>query len=154
VSADLNVVALVGRLGRDVEAPQGQGPAKFSLAVNSSKKQGENWTEETNWIDIVYWHKSILPYLTKGKQIGVRGELRQERWSDRETGKERSRLVVVAQDIELLGGTREEGQGRVEGGSDGPRRENKGAGAAPAQGAATASRYQGPADNFSDDILF
>lgn len=154
MSANLNVVAVVGRLGRDVEAPQGQGPAKFSIAVASSKKQGESWTEETNWIDVVYWHRSILPYLTKGKQIAVKGELRQERWQDRTTGQDRSRIVVVADFIELLGGSREDSQGRTESSADGKRYGNGPERAAPAQGQGAAQPRKGPPDDFADDIPF
>lgn len=102
MSADLNSWTGIGRLGRDVENPAGNGPARFSIAVNRRAKQGEEWTDEASWIDIEYWHKSILPYLRKGVRIGVRGELRQDKWTDKESGAQRSRLVVVAQDIQLL----------------------------------------------------
>ena len=77
MSADLNSWTGVGRLGRDVENPSGNGPARFSIAVNRRAKQGEDWVDEASWIDIEYWHKSVLPYLRKGTRIGVRGELRQ-----------------------------------------------------------------------------
>jgi len=100
MSADLNTWTGVGRLGRDVENPSGNGPARFSIAVNRRAKQGEDWVDEASWIDIEYWHKSVLPYLRKGTRIGVRGELRQDRWE--QDGQKRSKLVVVAQDIQLL----------------------------------------------------
>lgn len=155
--SDLNSVIIIGRLGRDAEPPQGNGPARFSVAVNSSRKQGDDYIEEANWIDVTYWHRSILPYLTKGARIAIRGELRQERWTDRNTNEPRSKLVVLAQEIQLLG-SREEGQGRVESGSGGKTYGAGAGGAAAGQGAASAARRdhdrQGPPDDFTDDIPF
>ena len=83
---DLNVVTLIGRLTRDAEAPQGNGPVRLSIAVNRTRKDGDQYVDEASFVDIEYWHKSLVPYLVKGKQIAVLGELRQERWTDRETG--------------------------------------------------------------------
>jgi single stranded DNA-binding protein len=76
---DLNNWQGIGRLGQDVQTPQGNGPAKFSVAVNDNVKKGDQWEDETSWIDIIYWHKSIIPKLTKGKQIAIQGRLRQEK---------------------------------------------------------------------------
>lgn len=101
--SDLNHVILIGRLTRDAETPAGdRGPVKLSLAVNRRKKQGDQYVEEGNFFDVEYWHRSILPHLVRGKQIAVDGELRQERWE--QDGQKRSKIVVVAQDIKLLGG--------------------------------------------------
>ena len=108
---DLNTWSGTGRLGQDVQAPQGNGPAKFSIAVTDSVKRGDQWEDKTSWIDIIYWHKSILPFLTKGREIGIQGKLDQEKWTDKETGQPRSKLVVIAQDIKLFGESRKEGQG-------------------------------------------
>ncbi len=112
--SDTNVWVGIGHLGQDVQAPQNNGPARFSVAINRRVKKGEEWAEEPSWIDIVYWHKSILPYLTKGKQIGITGELCQEKWTDKESGQPRSKLVVVAQDIQLLGESRKDGPGSTQ----------------------------------------
>jgi single-strand DNA-binding protein len=59
-----------------------------------------------NYIDITLWGKqaeSLSQYLAKGKQIAVDGKLKQERWTDRDTGNNRSKLGVVAFSIQLLG---------------------------------------------------
>ena len=42
--------------------------------------------------------------MLKGKQIAVEGCLRQERWQDKETGKTRERVSIVANNVQLLGG--------------------------------------------------
>lgn len=98
-----NSVSLIGRLTRDVEAPANNGPARFSIAINRRKKVGEEWQDEAHFIDCEYWHRSILQYLTKGKEIAVEGELKQDRWTDKE-GNARSRIVVAVGEIKLLGG--------------------------------------------------
>ena len=146
---DLNVVTLIGRLTRDAEAPQGNGPVRLSIAVNRSKKEGDQYVDEASFVDLEYWHKSLTPYLVKGKQIAVQGEIRQERWTDRETGAARSKLVVVVNDkagIQLLGS--KEGQGEARTGSGGESRGNAPANATAAHGGA---RQPALAD-FDDDL--
>lgn len=98
---DLNMVALVGRIVRDVETPQGSGPARFAIAVSCPRKQGETFVDEPSFIDCEYWHRSVLPFLTKGKQVSIAGTLKQDRWE--KDGQKHSRLIVVAQDLQLLG---------------------------------------------------
>ncbi len=99
----MNSVTLIGRLVRDAETPAGdRGPVKLSLAVPDRVKKGETWEEYTSFVDVVYWHRSCLQYLVKGKQIGVTGKLKQDRWE--QDGQARSKIVVDAVTIDLLGG--------------------------------------------------
>ena len=44
--------------------------------------------------------ETLAPYLTKGKCIGVDGELRQRRWET--SGKPRSAVEIIADEIQLL----------------------------------------------------
>lgn len=105
---DINRVFLVGRLTRDVDlrfTTAGTPVAKFSIAVNRSKKSGDQWDEEVNFFDIVLWGKTaeaLSKYLIKGKQVAIDGELRQSRWE--QDGQSRSRVEVHASNIQLLGG--------------------------------------------------
>jgi len=107
--ADINHVVLIGRLTRDSELKYtagGQAVCKFSIAVNRRKKQGEQWVEEPNFFDIVLWGRqgeSLNQYLVKGKQVGIDGELRQDRWE--QDGQNRSRVEIVANNLQLLGGS-------------------------------------------------
>ncbi|GHU11713.1 single-stranded DNA-binding protein [Spirochaetia bacterium] len=106
--ADINHVVLVGRLTRDAElkyTANGQAVSKFSIAVNRSVKKGDQWESEPSFFDITLWGKraeSLNQYLVKGKQISVNGELRQDRWE--QDGKNRSKVEVIASNINLLGG--------------------------------------------------
>jgi single-strand DNA-binding protein len=106
--ADINHVVLVGRLTRDAElkyTPGGQAVCKFSVAVNRRRKNGDQWEDEANYFDVVLWGRqgeSLNQYLLKGKTVGVEGELRQDRWQ--QDGQNRSKVEIVAGNIQLLGG--------------------------------------------------
>ena len=106
--ADLNIVVLIGRLTRDAELKYtagGQAVCKFSVAVNRRKKNGDQWEDEANFFDIVLWGRqgeALHPYLVKSKMVGVEGELRQDRWQ--QEGQNRSKVEIVANNIQLLGG--------------------------------------------------
>ncbi|MFP3089786.1 single-stranded DNA-binding protein [Treponema sp. TIM-1] len=106
--ADLNHVVLIGRLTRDAELKYtsgGQPVCKFSLAVNRRKKNGDQWVDEVSYFDIVLWGRqgeSLNQYLVKGKMVGIEGELRQDRWE--QDGQNRSKVEIVANNLQLLGG--------------------------------------------------
>lgn len=106
---DTNSVVLVGRLGRDAELKYIGETAlvQFSIAVNTSRKNNSTgkYEDEANWIDVKVWGRgaeAVHKYLEKGKQVCVNGSLRQERWET--DGQQRSKIVVNAQSVQLLGG--------------------------------------------------
>ena len=116
---DINRVVLVGRLVRDLGndqrdfayTPNGQARANISIAVNRSRKQGDQWVDEANFFDVTIWGKTaenLKPYLTKGKQICVEGHLKQDRWE--KDGQKQSRITIVADSVQLLGGRSENSQ--------------------------------------------
>jgi single-strand DNA-binding protein len=106
--ADLNHVVLIGRLTRDAELKytnSGLPICKFSLAINRRRKVDDAWTEEANFFDVTLFGRlgeTLQQYMVKGKQIAVEGELRQNRWE--QDGQPRSKVEVVASNIQLLGG--------------------------------------------------
>lgn len=105
---DINHVVLVGRLTRDAElryTNSGSAVANISLAINTRRRREEQWVDEAHFFDAVVWGKtaeSLSPYLTKGKQIGLEGELRQNRWE--QDGQRRSKVEIFTRNIQLLGG--------------------------------------------------
>ena len=106
-----NVVAVVGRLTRDAEmkyTSAGMAIASCAVAVNTSRKDAQgNWTDEANFFDVTIFGKTaetLKPYLIKGKQIAVTGHLKQDRWE--KEGQKYSKVSIVADTIELLGGDR------------------------------------------------
>ena len=108
MAADLNHVTLIGRLTRDAElkyTSAGFAISTFSIAVNRRRKNGDQWMEEASFFEINLYGKSaesLKPYLTKGKQVAVDGELRQDRWE--QDGQPRSKVVIAANNVQLLGG--------------------------------------------------
>jgi single-strand DNA-binding protein len=105
---DLNHVAIIGRLTRDMESKMTSGGmtiGRFSIAVNRKKKQGDQWVEEVSFFDCVIFGKtaeSLASYLVKGKQVAVEGELHQNRWE--QDGQARSKIEINASNVQLLGG--------------------------------------------------
>ena len=51
--------------------------------------------------------ESLKPYLTKGTKIVVKGELKQDRWTD-QSGANHTKVSVMANNIQLLGGKKNE----------------------------------------------
>ena len=130
MATDINRVTLVGRLTRDAEVKSTQGGmqiTKFALAVNRRRKQGDEWIDEAHFFDCVIFGRmgeAISRYLTKGKQIAVDGALTQDRWE--QDGVKRSRVQIVADNVQLLG--------------------SKGEDSGPSKAA--------PSDDFEDDVPF
>jgi len=151
MAADINHVVLVGRLTRDAELKSiasGQAVCKFSIAVNRSKKNGEQWEDEPNFFDVVLWGRrgeALHQYLNKGKLVGIDGELRQDRWQ--QDGQNRSKVEIVANNIQLLGGG--PGGGGSSGGSSFGG--SGGGGNSPAQQQGQGGQAE---DGFADDIPF
>lgn len=116
---DLNHVVLIGRLTRDLGSDEknfgyvgnGMARANVSIAVNRSKKNGDQWIDEVSYFDITIWGKTaenLKPYLTKGKIIAVDGHLKQDRWE--KEGQKFSKVSIVADNVQLLGGKSDSGQ--------------------------------------------
>jgi single-strand DNA-binding protein len=153
--ADINHVVLVGRLTRDAELKYtagGQAVCKFSIAVNRRRKNGDQWEDEANYFDVVLWGRqgeSLNQYLVKGKLVGVDGELRQDRWQ--QDGQNRSRVEVVANNMQLLGGN--PGGAAGTGGASGQGGYQERRGEAPGE-RPPPDTSGGEDDGFADDIPF
>ncbi|MBR5033318.1 MAG: single-stranded DNA-binding protein [Treponema sp.] len=154
---DLNHVVLIGRLTKDLGTDErsfgyvanGQARANVSIAVNRSKKTGDQWTDEVNYFDITIWGKTaenLKPYLTKGKMIAVDGYLKQDRWE--KDGQKMSKVSVVANNVQLLGGKGDAAPGQAVPGAPKFQPNN-----APAQGYSSES-YGDTGSDFPEDIPF
>jgi single-strand DNA-binding protein len=109
MARSFNQVTLMGNLTRDPElrtTPNGTSVCSFSLALNRSYKGSDgNWTEATDFIDIVAWGplgERVAQYLTKGRPALVSGRLQSRSWE--QDGVKRNKVEVVAQDVTFLGG--------------------------------------------------
>lgn len=127
----INQVILMGRLTRDPETrttPSGKTVTSFSLAVDRQTQD-----DQADFFDVTAWEKTgelVAQYVTKGRRILVQGRLRQDSWDDKDTGKKRSKVEVVAFDVTFL---------------DGPNGDNTGGSSAPASAASSKKK--------SDDVV-
>lgn len=159
MAADINKVILVGRLTRDAEqsyTQSGYALLKFSLASTRRRKQGDQWVDESNFFDVTLFGsrgEAIATYMTKGKQIAVEGQLKQDRWEDKNDGSKRSKVVIIADNIQFLGSR----EGGSQGGSQGGSWNNAGPSSPSPQSAPQSAPQpqQGPPPtSFEDDIPF
>lgn len=115
--ASYNKVMIIGNLTRDPEikyTPKGTAIADIGLAVNRNytTDSGEK-REEVTFIDVTLWGRVaeiVGEYCKKGRPLFVEGRLQLDSWDDKATGQKRSKLKVVGENIQLLGG-REGGSG-------------------------------------------
>lgn len=105
MARSINQVILMGRLTRDPEmrtTTTGKSIASFSLAVDRQTQD-----DQADFFDVTAWEKLgelANQYLSKGRRCLVQGRLRQDSWDDKETGKKRSKVEIVATDITFLDG--------------------------------------------------
>ena len=123
MAGDINQVILIGRVTRDAElkyTASGTALCNFSIAVNRRAKKGDQWTDEASFFDLTLWEKqaeNLNKYLVKGTQVGVQGELRQDRWE--KDGQKFSKIQVFVNNLQLLGSARG-GTGEGRGPESGP----------------------------------
>ena len=137
-----------GNLGRDPDVRHtqaGRSVMNFTMATTRvwRDKTGERH-EETEWHRIVYWGRGpkgeiggVREYLQKGRQVIIEGRVQTRSYE--KDGDTKYVTEIVAQEIELVGGRRDNGSGkggdRKEDGDQGdktdryPDREPAGAGA-------------------------
>ena len=120
--ASVSQAILIGNLGRDPETrftPNGAMNVSFSIATNrrwtdSNGQQQENttWFRVTAWGNLADSVNKLAEqgYLNKGKSVFVSGRLESREYTDR-NGVNRTSLEVTANEIRLVGGPREEGDG-------------------------------------------
>ena len=104
-----NKVTIMGNLVRDPElrtTPNGQSVCGFSLAVNRTWRNSDGEQQEAvDYIDCNAWGKAgeiIAQYMQKGRAILVSGRLQQRSWE--QDGQKRSKVEVVVEDFNFIGG--------------------------------------------------
>jgi single-strand DNA-binding protein len=115
----INRVCISGNLTRDPEMRStGSGMAimQLRMAVNDRRKNSQTgeWEDAPNYVGVVVFGQraeSLSRFLSKGSKIIVDGKLRWSEWDDKNTGEKRSKLEVVADDIDFASGRGEGGGG-------------------------------------------
>jgi single-strand DNA-binding protein len=152
--ANFNKVILAGNLTRDPElryTPKGTAIAKFGLAINRVwRNEAGETKEEVTFVDVDAFGRTaenIGQYMHKGSPILVEGRLRLDQWEDKQTNQKRSKLGVVADNVQFLGGPRNN-----ETGASAPSAPRSRPAATPAESAA-APESEGPV-HAEDDVPF
>ncbi|PYJ88141.1 MAG: single-stranded DNA-binding protein [Verrucomicrobia bacterium] len=123
--ASFNKVILLGNLTRDPEVrytPKGTAVTELGMAVNRvyTAENGEK-REETTFVDVTLWGRTAEiagEYLKKGRPVLIEGRLQLDTWDDKQSGQKRSKLKVIGEGLQLLGGRPGGGSGGdEEGGS-------------------------------------
>lgn len=155
--ASFNKVILIGNLTRDPEVrytPKGSAVCDLGLAVNRtySLDSGEK-REEVTFVDVVLWARLAEiagEYLKKGRPVFIEGRLQFDTWDDKQSGQKRSKLRVIGETMQLLGGRPGAGGGgdAQEGGSSGSNTAGRSSGGSSERSSAPPAR---PAASEPDD---
>ncbi|MEX2169685.1 MAG: single-stranded DNA-binding protein [Pirellulales bacterium] len=126
--ASFNRVILVGNLTRDPELrhiPSGTAVTEIGLATKNRVKRNNEWVDEPVFVDVTLWGRMaevVNEYLSKGSPILIEGRLKLDTWE--KDGQKRSKLSVVADQMQMLG-SKGDSAGRSGGGGSGrPARED------------------------------
>jgi single-strand DNA-binding protein len=114
----VNKVILLGNLGKDPEVkytPSGMAIASFSLATTDKVKDKDgNWQDRTEWHNIKAFARTAEiagEYLKKGRTVYIEGRIHNDSWDDKETGQKKYRTEIIVNELILVGGQREGGEG-------------------------------------------
>jgi single-strand DNA-binding protein len=109
--ASFNKVILLGNVTRDPEiryTPKGTAVTELGMAVNRVyTTDGGEKREEVTFIDVTLWGRTAEiagEYLKKGRPVLIEGRLQLDTWDDKQSGQKRSKLKVVADGLQLIGG--------------------------------------------------
>ncbi|MGD9735888.1 MAG: single-stranded DNA-binding protein [Solirubrobacterales bacterium] len=125
-ASNVNVVVITGNLTRDPELRHtggGTAVCELRVAVNSRRKEGDNWVDKPNFFDVVVWGaqgENCATYLQKGRPVAIEGRLDWREWEAKDGGK-RQAVQIVANTVQFLGsrdggGGGGQGQGQGNGG--------------------------------------
>ncbi len=154
---DFNKVMVLGRLTRDPEVrytPSGTPVCDLGIAVGRRVGGGDSGIErreETTYVDVTLWRRQAElagQYLSKGREVFIEGRLEMDSWEDKVSGQKRTKLKVVCENMQFVGGGNGGGQtqrpqqsyGNEGYGSPQPQQNNRGYQSAPPQ-----ESYQSPA---------
>ena len=114
--ASFNRVILLGNVTRDPELryiSSGMAVTDIGLAVNDRRKNASGeWVEETTFVDVTLWGRTAEvagEYVTKGSPLFIEGRLKLDTWE--KDGKKNSKLRVVCERMQLLGGRGDSSRG-------------------------------------------
>ena len=124
-ASNVNVVVITGNLTQDPELRHlGSGTAvcEMRVAVNSRRKEGNEWVDKPNYFNVVVWGaqgENCAQYLSKGRPVAIEGRLDWREWEAKDGGGKRQAVQIVANTVQFLGsrdGSGGSGGGNANGG--------------------------------------
>lgn len=110
-----NIVDITGRIAKDIDIktfnkPNGeQGQLlKNTLGISTGQET------EPIWVDFVAWNSNagyLHKYVKKGDKIRIFGSLITEKWQDQQTGQNRSKMLVKAENVKIVATKQSANQG-------------------------------------------
>lgn len=125
--SNINLAIITGNLTRDCEmraTQSGTDVLRFSIACNDRRKNAATgeWEDVPNFLDCTMFGnraQALSHYLSKGTKVAVAGRLHWHQWEDKTTGKNRSKVEIIVDDVELMG-RRESGNQPAQATADAP----------------------------------
>lgn len=112
---NVNICIIGGRLTRDPElrfTPKGVAIANFGIATSRKfKKDDGSENEETLFLDVTAFQKQaelVGQHFKKGSPIFIKGRLKLDQWDDKTTGAKRTKISLLMEEFQFVGGKREE----------------------------------------------
>jgi single-strand DNA-binding protein len=108
-ASNVNVVVITGNLTRDPELRHiggGTAVCELRVAVNSRRKQGDEWVDKANYFDVTVWGaqgENCANYLAKGRPVAIEGRLDWREWEAKEGGGKRQAVQIIANTVQFLG---------------------------------------------------
>ena len=122
-ASNVNVVVITGNLTRDPELRHtggGTAVCELRVAVNSRRKEGQEWVDKPNYFDVTVWGaqgENCANYLSKGRPVAVEGRLDWREWEAKDGSGKRQAVSIVANSVQFLGSR--DGSGGQGGGNGG-----------------------------------
>jgi single-strand DNA-binding protein len=118
-ATNINRVTLTGNLTRDPElrtTPSGFQICELRVAVNTRRKDNQSgeWVDKPNYFDVKIFGRqgeNASQYLSKGRPVAIDGRLDWSEWQDKDTGKNRQKVEIVAENVQFLSGRDDAGGG-------------------------------------------
>ena len=118
MAKSVNKVILLGNVGKDPEikaTASGVAVATFSIATSERfKDKTGNWQDRTEWHNLVAYQRTaeiVRDYVKKGNKLYVEGRLQTSSWDDKTTGQKKYKTEIIVNDLSLLSGRGEGGEG-------------------------------------------
>jgi single-strand DNA-binding protein len=108
-ASNVNVVVITGNLTRDPELRHtggGTAVCELRVAVNSRRKEGNDWVDKPNFFDVVVFGgqgENCSTYLSKGRPVAIEGRLDWREWEAKDGSGKRQAVQIVANTVQFLG---------------------------------------------------